>query len=118
MIGSDHTLGPWSPHRWTEYQGDWNITGADGGIIAEVKGRGGEFAAEDAANARLIAASPELLGALGALLNNPHVDLGDLAYQVREREGEGWDGPAVKAWSEAVSQAKAAIAKATGKGGA
>ncbi len=51
---------------------------------------------------------------LRALFSNPHVDLGDLVYQIREREGQGWDGPAVKAWSEAVTEAK----RLTGKEGA
>jgi hypothetical protein len=58
------TPGPWSPHRWTEHQGDWNITDPDGVIIASVTGRGGEFAEQDTANARLIAAAPCLLDAL------------------------------------------------------
>ena len=57
----------------------------------------------------------ELLSALEALLSNPYLNLGDLVYQVREREGEGWDGPAVTAWSDAVMAAKAAIAKAKGE---
>lgn len=35
-----------------------------------------------------------------------HLDLGDLVYEVREREGRGWDGPAVKAWSDAVVEAR------------
>lgn len=41
--------------------------------------------------------------ALSALFGNPHLDLGDLVYQVREREGEGWEGASVKAWSDAVT---------------
>jgi hypothetical protein len=64
----------------------------------------------------LIAAAPELLEALKALTSNPHVDLGGLVYQVRDREGEGWDGPQVTNWSNAVQAAKAAIAKAEGRG--
>lgn len=55
--------------------------------------------------------------ALEALLNNPHLNLGDLVYQVREREGLGWDGPAVKAWSEAVMKAKALAAGKEGNDG-
>ena len=53
----------------------------------------------------------ELLGALLLLTGNPHIDLGDLIYQVREREGEGWDGPAVLAWGEAIRSSKSALAK-------
>lgn len=55
---------------------------------------------------------PRLLGALSALLNAEHVSLGDLVYEIREREGQGWDGPAVKAWSDAVTEAKAAVTEA------
>ena len=71
--------------------------------------------AERDANARLIAAAPDLLAALEALSSNPRLNLGDLIYTVREREGEGWDGPAVTAWNDAVMAAKAAIAKARGE---
>jgi hypothetical protein len=70
---------------------------------------------EQDANARLIAAAPDLLAALEALSSNPYLHLGDLVYAVREKEREGWDGPAVTAWSEAVMAAKAAIAKARGE---
>jgi hypothetical protein len=51
----------------------------------------------------------QLKGVIRALTSNPHVDLGDLVYQVREREGQGWDGPAVKAWSDAVEAAHKAV---------
>jgi hypothetical protein len=37
-----------------------------------------------------------------ALCTQEHLDLGDLVYVVRDREGQGWEGPAVKAWSEAM----------------
>lgn len=33
-------------------------------------------------------------------------DLGDEVYDVREREGKGWDGPLVTKWSDAVVRAK------------
>ena len=52
---------------------------------------------------------PCLLAALKALTSNPYVSLGDLVYAVREQEGEGWEGPMVKAWSNAVREAEAAI---------
>lgn len=55
-----------------------------------------------ASEARVI----ELQRAVHELFSNPHLDLGDLVYKVRESEGEGWDGPAVKAWSAAVANAK------------
>jgi hypothetical protein len=43
---------------------------------------------------------------LRGLMENPHIDLGDKIYEVREREGEGWDGKHVKAWSDAVAAAQ------------
>ncbi len=51
---------------------------------------------------------------LRALSSNPHLDLGDLVYKVREAEGEGWEGPSVKAWSEAVTGARALLAELDG----
>lgn len=56
------------------------------------------------ANARLIASAPRMYAALMALTTAKHIDLGDLVYHVREHEGEGWDGPAVKEWSAAVTE--------------
>lgn len=47
--------------------------------------------------------------ALRALMSNPHLILGDLVYEVYEREGEGWEGPAVKQWKEAVNGARAVL---------
>jgi len=52
-----------------------------------------------------------LRAALVALTTNPHMNLGDLVYGVREREGLGWEGPAVKAWSDAVQSAETALRK-------
>lgn len=48
----------------------------------------------------------DAIAALRALMTNPCISLGDQIYAVREREGEGWDGPAVKAWSAAVMAAE------------
>lgn len=104
-----HTPGPWVATKSDE-DNRMDING-DGFYIAEVIG--GMTAFE--ANISLIAAAPELLEALRALMTNKHLDLGDLVYTVREREGEGWEGHSVKAWSDAVTAARAAIAKATGE---
>lgn len=46
------------------------------------------------------------LSVLRALMTNPHLSLADRVYDVREREGLGWDGPSVKAWSDAVVAAE------------
>ena len=48
---------------------------------------------------------------LVALMRNPHIYLGDQIYDVRESEGEGWSGPSVKAWSDAVTEAEAILAE-------
>lgn len=61
---------------------------------------------EEVANANLIAAAPDLRDALLAITSNPHIFLSDLIYDVREREGQGWDGPHVKQWSDAVEKVK------------
>lgn len=54
----------------------------------------------------------DMLGAILLLAGNPHLCLDDLVYQVREREGLGWEGPSVLLWSQAVETAKDIIAKA------
>ena len=62
-----------------------------------------ELAARDAECARL-------REALVGITSNPYITLGNLAYDVREREGKGWDGPAVKTWCEAVKSVNEALA--------
>lgn len=51
----------------------------------------------------------KLYNALVALTTAKHADLGDMAYVVRERENEGWEGPAVKAWGKAIEDAETSI---------
>jgi hypothetical protein len=36
-------------------------------------------------------------------------DLGDFIYEIREREGLGWEGPLVRRWGEACEKAKKAL---------
>ncbi len=55
----------------------------------------------------------KLREALRGLMESKFLDLGDMVYQVREREGLGWDGPAVVAWSKAVQDAKQALSLPT-----
>jgi hypothetical protein len=115
MSETKYTPGPW--YLSTEDGRDDRITGSLSRTgtpwIAEVID--GLPPGMARANAHLIAAAPDLLAALEALSSNPCINLGDLIYQVREREGKGWDGPAVTAWGEAVEKAKAAINKAKGE---
>ncbi len=99
----DAAYSPAEAQQFPESAGKW---------IATVRRYHNE--AEQRATAALLAAAPELRDALEALTTHPHVSLGDLVYAVREREGEGWEGPAVKAWSDAVKAAAAALAKARG----
>lgn len=48
----------------------------------------------------------DLLSILLRLSSNPHVSLEDLVYKVRESEGQGWEGPSVTEWSQAVTEMK------------
>lgn len=51
----------------------------------------------------------ELIAIIRGLMESPHADLSAMVYQVRESEGLGWDGPAVKAWSDAYEAARKVI---------
>jgi glutathione S-transferase len=121
MSDTKHTPGPWylrlnpNPDSTPFADENWQISGQPDYApwIAETYGGLTDGVAE--ANGRLIAAAPDLLEALIGLSTNPRLNLGDLIYQIRERELEGWDGPAVTAWAEAVEKAKAAIKKARGE---
>lgn len=102
-----------TPGPWVEFadQGDTVAimpAGRDGDIC--------HFAAPYPSrdDARLMAAAPKMLEALLLLTGNPHIDLGDCIYIVRDRELKGWDGPAVLAWSQAITSAKDAVAAAIG----
>lgn len=91
-----HTPGPWSYLRTTHPRG-YIVTGRDGIYdIAIVRDVGGT--PENAANARLIAAAPELLEALQGVL----------------KAGRGTSGRIIlEGWHEVV--VRDAIAKATGE---
>jgi len=54
----------------------------------------------------------DAISALRALTSNPHLSLGDLVYTMRERELQGWEGPAVIAWSNAVTHATDVLKRA------
>lgn len=42
----------------------------------------------------------ELLDVIRDVGTNPHMSLGDHVYEVRDKEGDGWEGPAVVAWGD------------------
>lgn len=107
MTKAAHTPGPWV----ADFGEAFHIRPPEGGTLAQVtflKGRGGlggrRDADECAANARLIAAAPDLLEALEAMLSH----------------SDGWDVTQLrKRWGEQVVNeiltARAAIAKAKGE---
>ena len=98
MESTKHTPGPW---RISEYDNGYLI-GAYDGSIALTTGRAitiKKYKNEREANARLIAAAPELLEALSAVTNNYIDTYGD----------EGNDAP------ESIKVALATIAKAEGR---
>ena len=103
-----HTPGPWKVTKLGTMvrAGGTNI--ADCGSSFNLRYKHEEMHA----NAALIASAPDLLEALEALFANQHVHPTDFIYDVREREGLGWEGPSVTQWSDAIAKAKAAIAKA------
>ena len=67
-----------------------------------------ELAAEAVSSLPLLIAVAK---AARVIQSNEQVDLGDLVYAVREREGEGWEGASVIAWSDAVEALGKSLAK-------
>lgn len=111
MSETKHSKGPW---QIVDVDGYIEVRTLDGFEVCGI-GDMEVIEGEDLANARLIATAPDMLAALEAITSNPHLDLGDLVYQVRERECQGWEGDAVRQWSEAVTSVKEAIRKAKGQ---
>lgn len=76
---SAHTPGPWSVQPCAADHGESTVIGtADGFLIARIpsdawSGIGAE-SKEDSANARLIAAAPDMLAALEAMINHRSCD--------------------------------------------
>lgn len=101
MSAPKHTHGPWRVERQnvSPTTGEWMIAGAKPGYLAEVRDCGSGCAA---ANARLIAAAPELLEAIEETLT----------------AGINWYETATKSDASElgfVVRARAAIAKAKGE---
>lgn len=61
-------------------------------------------------------AGQKAVAALRALSKVDHFCLEDHIYTVREREGQGWDGPAVKAFSDACMLVRDALKQAEDEG--
>jgi hypothetical protein len=97
LMASAHTPGPWRIHRLTD---GWPVITSEAHDIADLRLNGNGLVHAEA-NARLIAAAPDLLEALDYLLEQT-VDM-DLKYGIGLSEGE----------EEARSKALTAIAKAT-----
>ncbi len=107
-MSAKHDKGPWLAQRWSDSHRDYNIHAEDGGIIALVSGRCGELAESDAANARLIAAAPELMEALEGYINAVET------VNAAMKDGVNVHG-ALTAFQGWQDMAKAALAKAAGK---
>ena len=105
-----HTPGPWhvEAEEWTNGQGI-AICREGLGVIAVIDPGPAELRAEDEANARLIAAAPELKDALADLV----FDLAAIGFD-SEDSVSGAD--AVEVICQHWKTLKAAIAQATGKG--
>lgn len=95
MKNSKHTPGPWAVNGWSVTIGNWSISTAMPRATIE----------ESDANARLIAAAPELLEALNWALKN----LEEIALPEFEKQGR------VTSINNAIEKARAAIAKAEGR---
>jgi hypothetical protein len=105
-----HTPGPWEARQ--DYRSALYIVGPDSERIANSPGGANSNPAVYAkgyANARLIAAAPELLEALGKLLNTLPTERGDLAWARMSDE----DKRAL--YDAAIIRARDAIAKAEGR---
>ena len=102
---TEHTPGPWeatdlSEAHWVETNHRWGIFSASR-RVAKVEGVGGEYEA----NARLIAAAPDLLEALKAMVAITNDSRGVDGYHLNGDIAE-WDE------FDAINQARAALAKA------
>lgn len=125
-MSAAHTPGPWTFSRWNEF-GDMRfyIAQADGAphtpqlsdvatLIAETPSN--EWQSIQEANARLIAAAPELLAAqtMGAELNTPRF-LDWVADRLVDVYGESPNVDFVQSLRARATAGRSAIAKATGE---
>jgi hypothetical protein len=104
-MSAQHTPGPWSARHWVCHAATTVVREVDGRVevIAECSGFG-RYADESLADARLIAAAPDLLAALKSLRDNMHAQ--DLEIEAER--------PTEDEYQQCMCNAAAAIAKATG----
>ena len=103
MSNANHTPGPWSSSMWTDDVAGavgWSIVCGDAGHLVPTNTFETDDEEEAEANARLIAAAPELLDALKAMLDQ--FNYSTVSGLVHDE-------------SMAIMKAREAIAKATGE---
>jgi hypothetical protein len=104
---SEHTPGPWQIVPKQQAQSEWIVGDAEGGSIADCEPPGPWMSADEAAaNARLIAAAPDLLAAAASLIGRADGTIISDAAGNRFR----------KVFADDLGALAAAIAKATGGG--
>jgi len=96
---AQHTPGPWSISPTSNPSSEFGIVAIDGTIVSRLDYWHDEAEAESEANARLIAAAPELLAALRELLLEDDFD----------------GSPDLNHWRELTSRGRQAIFKAEGR---
>jgi len=105
MTDTQHTPGPWAIEP--DALGEYSIVTDNGGTIADIYGR-------NPANARLIAAAPDLLAALERLVTLMHI-VGDEPFRNGVTDSTGSIDEGVVIASDWLHDARAAIAEATGQ---
>jgi len=112
---SPHSPGPWKAvqfDRWPHDGGkEWTIETQDGAGVLAVDNSGDNLCINTEANARLIAAAPQMLDLLRALATDDN-DGGESGYWCQENNGPGGHN------DDCVHQrTRALIAEIEGKGG-
>lgn len=119
MSTHKHTPGPWRVARQnpSPTTGEWMVSGAKPGYLAEVRDCG---SGDVQANARLIAAAPELLEACQTFAEWLRREEAGFPAEIRFNTPEGeakwreWFDENLRICDLAQKQARAAISKATG----
>ena len=113
MEQQKHTPGPWEAEWHRKYK-QWNVFPESGKAVVSVTDLCGEYSKEETeANARLIAAAPDLLEALKAIVSNQIRCLEDNPLMKKESRPYPWVEMDIH--RSDLDAARAAIAKATGE---